>query len=154
MPSSTASLGRLAGVQVGTAMDERDERSRLTKMDLVPVISAMLLSSEVRAQRVSLRALVSLFGAAMYMEPLHPEGEAVAMILPRLRNCLLSDGKCCKPSSVTHESGMRAVLELSWYFSIAAYTSWEYAKTQKAIVGDGNGNHKRSSRMRSSQERH
>jgi hypothetical protein len=40
---------------------------------------------------VSLRALVSLFRAAMYMEPLHPEGEAVAIILPRLRNCLLSD---------------------------------------------------------------
>jgi hypothetical protein len=38
-------------IQVGAAMDERDERSRLVKMDLVPVISQMLLSGEVRAQR-------------------------------------------------------------------------------------------------------
>jgi hypothetical protein len=103
-------------VQVGSAMDERDERSRLTKMDLVPVISAMLLSGEVRAQRVSLRALVSLFRAAMYMEPLHPEGEAVAMILPRLRHCLLSDGTAsvaCFAHTVINCSGCLAVAVLA-----------------------------------------
>lgn len=100
-------------VQVGSAMDERDERSRLTKMDLVPVISAMLLSGEVRAQRVSLRALVSLFGAAMYMEPLHPEGEAVAMILPRLRNCLLSDGAAFVSFATGHHLIMTFLLSPS-----------------------------------------
>jgi len=70
---------------------EHDQRSRLTKFDIVRPVSNMLASKEVVAQRTSLRVLMNLFQASHFMEPLHPSGEAVKYILLKLGQCLSSE---------------------------------------------------------------